>query len=301
MAKPTDTLAKLVSMPPSPEQVMGLERLLEEEQRRVAFIAGVLQASRQALLGKTAIPDQPPVSEGRLSHIPNNEILFRRRHPPNPKEPTGPLNLVEGSNAHVCWEILAKHGGPMTYREFREEYVKTVLGRDLKPHERPYYSVFQRLKSTGHLHVHKGRLCTYENLKKYLADVEAGRTKELPEAPRFHSKWADAVVNYLHDRGGEWVSAREIAEHVTKLPGFDVKHAHTHVCNTLTRVKAAHGLIEQTGYSAESRWRYVGPDAKPTLGNGYMKPKYQPPARPAAGADSGEVLDDVEPTSEARH
>jgi hypothetical protein len=230
------------------------EGIAEIEKRHGLWTALLAEFERRAGISGAPIV---PLST-MLAPVAKETVIRRRRLDPYPTEPIMPLQLVTGSTADVVYKILKNATRPISPAELRIEFAKTELGKNLEPHENPHYAGVQRLKIRGYCVSYKGRLITPDNLKKYLADVAAGRVEDVGELPRFHSKWQEAIGHYLHSRNGEWVKAREIAEHVGQLPDFaDIKNVLEQVCTNLSTMLNRRKIVEKQGTKKEARWRLV--------------------------------------------
>jgi hypothetical protein len=201
------------------------------------------------------IPRPPMAYKLGATIDPDNAIRKAPRKPP-PRQPRGPLKLVEGSGTDVLYKVLVEAGGPIAHYDVAERYEKA--GGPSMKNRQTLYAALQRLKNKGYCVAYKGRVATPDNLKKFLDDVAAGRVKDLGEHPRFQSRWADAVADYLLERN-EWVRVAEIVEHFSTLPEFrDNKHLLVQVCTTLNKMRTNHvHLVEKQGRANNARWRML--------------------------------------------
>jgi hypothetical protein len=181
------------------------------------------------------------------------------RQAPPTKPVTDGLNLVAGSAADACWRIIEPRAMGVTHAEMREEFGKTPAGQSARG-DRGYHQALQRLKSTGHVVVSKSRLWAHHRLEAFKRDVAAGRVKDIEEQPRFHGRWHAAVLSFLREHG-DWVSASNIAAHVSKQPGFeDQKNTFTMVCTALRGLNYRHKLVERKGQGKGAVWRAIPKD-----------------------------------------
>jgi hypothetical protein len=163
-----------------------------------------------------------------------------------PKEPTGDLNLVQGSFADVVYQILTNAGRPITYTELKERLLETPLGDKITQDDNPHYGAVQRLREKGYCVSHNGRISTPQNLRKFLDEVRAGREIDVV-VPRHRNRWAEAVLAYLETRPNG-ATSREIAEHFATLPEFKQKAAHfsgSYIYGLLSKMARKFGTIER--------------------------------------------------------
>jgi hypothetical protein len=220
----------------------------------------VLMRLREAAAEAEGVTDPPPATSERddqpaLRAEP--EVIRQRERQPPPTEPIKDLTLVKGSTADIVYGILDRAAGPVSYAELREEYMRSPAGKNMQPHEKPYYAGIQRLKDGGHVQIYKGRLFTWKHLKKFKEDVAAGRIRNLSEGRRFKSKWQDIILEHL--RGyKDWLRTADVVKYMESLPEFtDRKHTLSQVCVALRHLNARHKLVEKKGHGKNARWRAI--------------------------------------------
>jgi hypothetical protein len=180
-------------------------------------------------------------------------------HRPLPKQPTGPLNLIQGSMADVVYRILSDAGRPISYEELKNEISKTALADKINDIDRPHYGAVQRLKEKGYCVTHNGRIATPENLKKFLEEVAAGRAVDIV-VRRMRNRWADAVVAFLDTRP-EGATSREIYEHLRAIPEFKEGTRNYHNSYVFTLLSKMHRKLKMLERDNQGRYR-------PVIGNG---------------------------------
>jgi hypothetical protein len=238
----------------SPEDISLVRRGLAKLANSTAIWTAVLEAlEKQA--DAAAAPAKPVVYKIGATVDADNAIRKGPRKLP-PTQPRGPLKLVEGSGTDVLYKVLVEAGGPIAHYDLAERYEKA--GGPSMKNRQTLYAALQRLKNKGYCVAYKGRVATPDNLKKFLDDVAAGRAKDLGEHPKFQSRWADAMADYLLERN-EWVRVSEITEHFSTLPEFrDNKHILVQVCSTLNKMRTNHvHLVEKQGRATNARWRML--------------------------------------------
>jgi hypothetical protein len=177
-----------------------------------------------------------------------------------PKEPTGPLNVIQGSMADVVYRILSDAGRPISYEELKNEISKTALADKINDIDRPHYGAVQRLKEKGYCLTHNGRIATPENLKKFLEEVAAGRAVDIV-VRRMRNRWADAVVGFLDTRP-EGATSREIYEHLRTIPEFKEGTRNYHNSYVFTLLSKMHRKLKMLERDNQGRYRPVN------IGNG---------------------------------
>jgi hypothetical protein len=247
----------------TPENIALVEDAISGWRRKIGRATAVLDAMKKeagittSTVTETTVKPEPDLLPDRIGTW--HETVVRRK--PNtayPTEPQGKLRLAEGSCADICWKILTASLQPMSFPDFRAKY-EEATGVKIQGTHRPYAAGIQRLRQKGHVVVYENRLTTVTNLKRYKEDVAAGRVAKLDPIPRFHSRWADAIVDVLMKNGG-WMKARDITAILVKYPQFNIATAHTHVCTVLPGIKVRHpGLVERKGHGTVSRWRFIKP------------------------------------------
>jgi hypothetical protein len=239
----------------SPEHIGILRRGLAKLEHRKVIWTAVLEAlEKQA--GITALPIPKPMAYKIGATVDADNAIRKGPRKAPPTQPRGPLKLVEGSGTDVLYKVLVEAAGPIAYYDVAERYEKA--GGPSMKNRQTLYAAIQRLKNKGYCVPYKGRIATPDNLKKFLEDVAAGRVKDLGEHPRFQSRWADAIADYLLERN-EWVRVAEITEHFSTLPDFrDNKHILVQICATLNKMRTNHvQLVEKQGRANNARWRML--------------------------------------------
>jgi len=227
----------------STKTVEDIDKELEELARTWTTLMGMREIAAKAL----GVTKQPPT-------LPSS-VITQRRHAPYPSEPVGDLEVREGSRPYIVHKILTDAGRPISYRELRERFAETELGKQMGTDDKPYYSGIQALKMKGHCVVYRGHITTPDALKKFKADVAAGRVADIEEMPRFTSLWAEEITRYLKLRE-DWVSSKEVADYLAALPQFQhVKNTYARTCVVLTNMKRRRGLVEKEGQGKGTRWR----------------------------------------------
>jgi hypothetical protein len=186
-----------------------------------------------------------------------------------------PFRIMQGSVTDAVYQILTDAGRPITYQELEDELLKTIHADKIKEGDKPYYSPVQRLKEAGLCELHKGRIATPENLKRFLDEVNAGRAIDV-ETRRVRNKWSEAALTFLESLPNGATSP-EIRDYLKSLPGFadETKHfGKTYIFNVVGKLQQQ-GLIVGTRDTAprqrgdgrrgpkSMRWRVVR-----TSGNG---------------------------------
>mgnify|MGYP000350744755 CR=1 FL=1 len=180
-----------------------------------------------------------------------------RRNEAYPTEPIKDLEVVEGSRAYYIHKILTDAARPISYRELEEKFSKTPAGAKKSPNDKPHYSGLQALKMKGHCVIYKGHVTTPEILQRFKANVESGLHPDIDERPRFNSLWADEIAKYLKARN-DWVSSKEVAEHLLTLPTFKhLKDTHVRTCTVLANLLHKRSLVEKRGQGKGAKWRLV--------------------------------------------
>ena len=247
--KMTDMVRDLTRSPKTVE-------VIDKELAELAKTWTNLMALREIAAKAHGVTKQPP-------SMPTT-VITQRRHAPYPTEPRKDLEVREGSRAFVVHKILTDAGRPISYRELRERFAETELGRKMGPDDAPYYSGIQALKKNGHCRVYKGHLTTPDVLKQFQADVAAGRVADIEEAPRSRSLWAEGITKYLTERG-DWISSKEISEHLGAQPRFaKVKNTYVRTCFMLERLRRL-GLAEKSGEGKGTKWRLAMSEADKKL------------------------------------
>jgi len=251
----------------SPEDIEFIKKGLSAYEKKVGLWTAVL-AEFERRNGRSHLIEATPQTFSGTGTLSAETVIKKRRLDPYPTSPTGPLTLITGSWTDVVYQALSKAGRPITYHELRDAVSKTELGRDMKPHEKPYYAGIQALKMKGYCVAYKGRVATPDTLKKYLEDVAAGRVESFDDVPRFNSRWGDAITHYLKARG-DWVSSKEIADHLSTLPEFQgIKNVHQQACSVLSNQMYRRKIYERRGRAASAQWRFVPEGNTVTNGSG---------------------------------
>src|ERR1700682_4816382 len=134
-------------------------------------------------------------------------------HTPLPMQPTvDPVTFHKGSWNDTVWKILDEAGRPIEYSELRAKLLKSHLADKLSEDGRVYYTAVLKLKQLGLCQVYKGRIGTPENIKKFQAEVAAGRAADMHVA-RYRNKAAEAILVFLEERRTP-TTFREIIENL---------------------------------------------------------------------------------------
>jgi hypothetical protein len=167
--------------------------------------------------GITTPPPSPPGIDAPKTEPGINRINARI---PPPTSPIGELRLIAGSAADEVFKIILRYPHGLSTPILREEFEKTEFAKTATPGAKPYHYGLQRLKMTGHVVTHKGKIFYYQHLEKFKEDVAAGRVPDIIEVRKLHSKWALAIMEYLKMRETELVTYKEICDRVASLPEF---------------------------------------------------------------------------------
>jgi hypothetical protein len=241
------------------EDIAFVEKGIAAWEKKIGRWSAVLAEMKKEAGVAVEVPIKPkaPAMNGIVE-----KVVRRKPNTIYPTQPIGTLKTAEGSVADVVYKILDAAGAPISYPDFRERFVKTELGKNMLPHDKPYYAGIQRLKKKGYCVNYKGRLSTPAHLKRFLADVAAGRVEDFDAADRFVSKWADAIMEVLRAQHGEWIATRDLVEKIGALPQFKgYKNLYGKVCNALNNLKYRRNLVERTGRenAKGTRWRILAP------------------------------------------
>jgi len=131
-------------------------------------------------------------------------------------------------------DLLADFPHGATRAELRDAVAKTHLGPRLQETNAAFYGSIDKLKSRGAIMDHEGRLFLPFLLKRYLQDVQAGRTAELPPAkPPIRSASADLVRDFIRRNGR--AESHELVEMLASHPLSGINNRNS-VYNLLARM-----------------------------------------------------------------
>ena len=162
-SKRSNTVDKFLDDQPS---VAEIDAALNEMERRYSRLLRLREIAAEA----EGVTESPPALPGHKNEPKSRtgpEVIRQRERQSPPTKPIKDLTLVTGSTADIVYGILDRAAGPVSYAELREEYMRSPAGKNMQPHEKPYYAGIQRLKEGGHVQIYKGRLFTWKHLEKF--------------------------------------------------------------------------------------------------------------------------------------
>jgi hypothetical protein len=200
----------LTNLDPSPEHIELVREALARVSRRCAILTGILN-TLEMVAGLTST-----VADGKAT-LQVTRLPARKRLSP----PSEPEKLVVRSGSWSDWiiRILTEAGKPLTIEEIREQFSKTPLGPNMiETNGRSYYAAAAKLKMAGHLVVHNNALTTPTVLRRFLADVAAGRAVDIVHA-RYRNTYREALYRFLQSKP-EGASFTEIMDHLRDVEGI---------------------------------------------------------------------------------
>jgi hypothetical protein len=189
--------------------------------REVLKVAGLLAAlEHSAGVSPSLRIEEAPFKDSTSTPAPGSSVIrMERRKGENAPLPTRPIvdpvTFHKGSWNDTVWKILNEAGRPIEYAELREALLKTPLADKLSEDGRVYYTAVLKLKQYGLCQVYKGRIGTPENIKKFQAEVAAGRAADVHVA-RYRNKAAEAILVFL-EQTQRPTAFREIIENLEKV------------------------------------------------------------------------------------
>jgi len=229
-----------------------VEKALAAHEHKAKIWTGILSALRKAA-GVPETVTAESQDDKNLAHAP--PVIRGPRGPAYPETPVKRLQLHEGSWAHSIYTVLEEANRFLTLHEMREGLATLRHETSFNhPDMQKIHAAVQRLRQQGHVISYKSRLATYDVFKKFKEDLQAGKTEDLSNLPRVHSRWADAVVHYLKDQTGP-AKLREITDHIASLPDFEEVKAPLQQVAVTLRGLLRRNVVERVGAGATARWR----------------------------------------------